>query len=172
MTVGGQMTPDTAMAEMIRQQLQTVGIDADVKEAKRGLAFTRTANAEHQTMFWTVSGSENLYLFPRHVLPVDPAECRIGMPFARWDACNGAQGKKPTNPEMLHAFELFRSAAGKKEAERTKIAQRAGDLEDHRRGVLGDRHRRPVACAPGRAGAPSWLRGAFNRRCKRSRDRS
>jgi ABC-type transport system substrate-binding protein len=84
MTVGGQMTPDTAMAEMIRQQLQAIGIDADVKEAKRGLAFTRTANAEHQTMFWTVSGSENLYLFSRHVLPVDPAECRIGMPFARW----------------------------------------------------------------------------------------
>ena len=47
MTVGGQMTPDTAMAEMIRQQLQTIGIDADVKEAERGLAFTTREGTGH-----------------------------------------------------------------------------------------------------------------------------
>jgi peptide/nickel transport system substrate-binding protein len=123
MTVGGQFIPFTQVAEMIKQQWQKIGIDADVKETERSLAFTKTANAEHHIMFWTVGGSENLYLFPRHVLPVDPAECHLGMPFARWYATNGAQGKKPTNPEMLRAFDLYRSAAGKKEAERTKIAQ-------------------------------------------------
>ena len=106
------MTPDTVRAEMLRHQLQTIGIDADVKEAERGLACTKTANAEHQTMFWTVGGSENRYLFPRHVLPVDPAEGHIGMPFTRWYAANRAQDKEPTNPEMLLAFEPFRSAAG------------------------------------------------------------
>jgi hypothetical protein len=35
MTVGGQVTPDTVRAEMIRQPLQTIGIAADVKEAER-----------------------------------------------------------------------------------------------------------------------------------------
>jgi peptide/nickel transport system substrate-binding protein len=123
MSVGGQMTPDTPMGEMIRQQWRKIGVDADVKETERGLAFTKTANATHHIMFWTVGGSENLYLFPRHVLPVDPAECHLGMPFARWYASNGTQGKKPTNPEMLRAFELYRSAAGKKDAERIRIAQ-------------------------------------------------
>jgi peptide/nickel transport system substrate-binding protein len=123
MSVGGQFIPYTQVGEMIKQQWIKIGIDADVKETERGLAFTKTANAEHHIMFWTVGGSENLYLFPRHVLPVDPAECHLGMPFARWYASNGQQGKKPTNPEMLKAFELLRSAAGKKEAERTKIAQ-------------------------------------------------
>ena len=123
MSVGGQFIPYTQLGEMIKQHWQKIGIDADVKETERGLAFTKTANAEHHVMFWTVGGSENLYLFPRHVLPVDPAECHIGMPFARWYASNGTQGKKPTNPEMLRAFDLFRSASGKKEAERTKIAQ-------------------------------------------------
>ncbi len=123
MSVGGQFIPYTQMGEMIKQQWRKIGIDADVKETERGLAFTKTANAEHHIMFWTVGGSENLYLFPRHVLPVDPAECHLGMPFARWYASNGAQGRKPTNPEMLRAFDLLRSAAGKKEAERTKIAQ-------------------------------------------------
>ena len=123
MAVAGQFTPDTQVAEMIKQQWKRIGIDADVKETERGLAFTKTANAEHHIMLWTVGGSENLYLFPRHVLPVDPAECHLGMPFARWYATSGALGKKPTNPEMLRAMDLFRSAAGKKEAERTKIAQ-------------------------------------------------
>jgi len=123
MSVGGQFIPYTQVGEMIKQQWKKIGIDADVKETERGLAFTKTANAEHHVMFWTVGGSENLYLFPRHVLPVDPAECHLGMPFARWYASNGQQGKKPTNPEMLKAFDLLRSAAGKKEAERTKIAQ-------------------------------------------------
>jgi len=123
MTVGGQFIPFTQLAEMIKQHWQKIGIDADVKETERGLAFTKTANAEHHAMFWTVGGSENLYLFPRHVLPVDPAECHLGMPFARWYASNGTQGKKPSNPEMLRAFELFRSAGGKKEAERIKIAR-------------------------------------------------
>ena len=131
MTGGGQMTFDTTRAEMTGQQLQTINLDADVKETERGLAFTKTATAENQTMFWTVGGSENLYLFPRYVLPVDSAECRIGMPLARRSASKAAQGRKPTNPEMLRAFEPFRST-GKKEAERTKIAQRAGDLADHR----------------------------------------
>ena len=123
MAVAGQFTPDTQLAEMIKQQWKKIGIDADVKETERSLAFTKTANAEHHIMLWTVGGSENLYLFPRHVLPVDPAECHLGMPFARWYATSGALGKKPTNPEMLRAMDLFRSAAGKKEAERTKIAQ-------------------------------------------------
>lgn len=123
MTVGGQFIPYTQLAEMIKQQWKKIGIDADVKETERSLAFTKTANAEHHAMFWTVGGSENLYLFPRHVLPVDPAECHLGMPFARWYASNGQQGKKPDNPEMLRAFELYRSASGKKEAERVKIAK-------------------------------------------------
>jgi peptide/nickel transport system substrate-binding protein len=123
MTVGGQFIPYTQVAEMMKQQWKKIGIDADVKETERSLAFTKTANAEHHSMFWTVGGSENLYLFPRHVLPVDPAECHLGMPFARWYASNGTQGKKPDNPEMLRAFDLLRSAAGKKEAERVKIAQ-------------------------------------------------
>jgi len=45
------------------------------------------------------------------------------MPFARWYVTNGQQGKKPTSPEMLRAMELLRSASGKKELERIKIAQ-------------------------------------------------
>ena len=66
-----------------------------------------------------------------------------GMPFARWYASNGTQGKKPTNPEMLRAFELYRAAAGKKEPERTKIAQEIWKILVEECWV--DRHRRPLA---------------------------
>jgi len=123
MTMGAQMLPFTPIAEMIKQQWRKIGIDADVKETERSLANIRTANAEHHIRFSIPNGSESIYLFPRHVLPVDPAECHLGMPFARWYASNGAQGKKPANPEMLRAFDLYRSASGKPEAERVKIAQ-------------------------------------------------
>ncbi len=122
-TMGGQMIQFTQIAEMIKQQWRKIGIEVDVKETERNLASIRSANAEHHIRCSIPSGSENIYLFPRHVLPVDPAETHLGMPFARWYASNGAQGKKPDNPEMLRAFDLYRSAAGKKEAERTKIAQ-------------------------------------------------
>jgi peptide/nickel transport system substrate-binding protein len=123
MAPAGQILPYPQIGEMIKQQWRKIGVDADVKAVERSLAFTRSANAEHHMMFWTLGGSENLFLFPRQVLPVEPAECHLGMPFARWYASNGTQGKKPTNPEMLRALELFRSAGGKKEAERIKIAQ-------------------------------------------------
>ena len=125
MTVGGQFTPFTQIAEMIKQQWVKIGIDADVKETERNLAFTKTNNSEHHILFWSVTGSENIYLFPRLVLPVDPVpmDQHLGMPFARWYATNGAQGKRPTDPEMVRAMELFRSAAGKKQPERVKIAQ-------------------------------------------------
>ena len=123
MTAGGSLSEYTQIAEMIKQQWRKIGIEADVREVERNLAFTRTANAEHHIFVWTFGGSENLFLYPRYVLPVDPIECHAGMPFARWYASNGTQGKKPDNPEMLRALELFRSAAGKKEAERAKIGQ-------------------------------------------------
>lgn len=123
MTVGGQFLPFTQIAEMVKEHWKKIGIDGDVKETERSLAFTKTANAEHHILVWSPSGGENIFLFPRHVLPVDPAECHLGMPFAKWYATNGAKGKKPGNPEMLRAFDLFRSAAGKKEAERIKIGK-------------------------------------------------
>ena len=123
MTVGGQQFTYTEVAEMVAQHWQKIGIVGDVKETERGLAFTKTANAEHHILLWSIGGSENIYLWPRHVLPVDPAECHVGMPFARWYVTNGQQGRKPDNPEMVRALELFRGAAGKKAPERVAIAR-------------------------------------------------
>ncbi len=122
-TVGGQFVPYTQIAEMIKQQWKKIGIDVDVKELERNLAFTRDLNNENQMMTWANDGSEMLFLFPRHALPVDPAECHMGAAYAKWYASNGKAGEKPEDPEMLKAFDLFRISFGMKEEDQIKNAK-------------------------------------------------
>ena len=122
-TSAGAFVPHTQIAEMIKEQWKKIGIQADVKELERSLFFTRIASNEHQIALWANDGSEVLYLFPRHALPVDPVEALLGHPIARWYASGGQQGKAPKDPQLIKALELFRSAGGKKTAERYKVAQ-------------------------------------------------
>ena len=122
-TSAGAFVPHTQIAEMIKEQWRKIGIQADVKELERSLFFTRIVNNEHQIAMWANDGTEVLYLFPRHALPVDPIESLLGHPIAAWYASNGKQGKAPTDPQLTKALELFRSAGGKKTEERYRIAQ-------------------------------------------------
>ena len=122
-TVGGQFVPFTQVAEMIKQQWKKIGVDLDVKELERNLAFTRDANNENQIITWANDGSEMLFLFPRHAIPVDAAEAHMGTAFAKWYSSKGASGKKPDDPEMQKAFDIFRAAYGMKEDDRIKAAK-------------------------------------------------
>ena len=65
---------------MIKEQWKRIGIQADVKEMERSLFFRRVAGNEHQIALWANDGSEVLYLFPRHALPLDPVEALLGTP--------------------------------------------------------------------------------------------
>ena len=123
MTAAGSFIPHTQIAEMIKEQWKKIGIQAEVKEVERNLFFTRINNNEHQIAIWLNDGSEVLYLFPRHALPVDPVEALLGHPIARWYASGGEQGKPPKDPQLRKALDLIRSAAGKKPQDRYKIAQ-------------------------------------------------
>ena len=122
-TVPGSFVPYTPMGEMIKQQWKKIGIDVDIKETERNLAFGKDANDEVQMITWANDGSEMLYLFARHALPVDSAECHMGMAYAKWFASNGTQGKKPEDPEMIRAMDLFRAAMGQKEEDQIKSAK-------------------------------------------------
>ena len=122
-TVGGQFVPYTQVGEMVKQQWKKIGIDVDVKELERNLAFTRDNSNENQMITWANDGSEMLFLFPRHALPVDAAESHMGMAFAKWYASKGTAGKKPDDPELLRAYDLFRAAFGMKEEDRIKAAK-------------------------------------------------
>jgi peptide/nickel transport system substrate-binding protein len=123
LTSAGAFIPHSQIAEMIREQWKKIGIQADIKEVERSLFFTRIRSNEHQIAIWANDGTELLYLFPRHGLPVDPAEALLGHPIADWYASGGKSGKAPKDAELLKALELFRSANGKKQPERIKIAQ-------------------------------------------------
>ena len=122
-TVGGSFVPYTQIGEMVKQQWRSIGIDVDIKELERNLAFTRDLNNENQLITWANDGSEMLYLFPRHALPVDAAESHMGAAFAKWYASNGTAGTKPDDPEMLRAFDIFRKAFGASEAEQVEYGK-------------------------------------------------
>jgi len=122
-TMGAMFISHTQIAEMIKEQWKKIGIQADVKELERSLYFTRAAANEHQIAIYINDGSENMFLYSRHVLPVDPVLALQGHPIARWFASGGTQGKPPKDPQLLKALELFRSGPGKKTQERAKIGQ-------------------------------------------------
>jgi peptide/nickel transport system substrate-binding protein len=115
-TVGGQFVEYTKIGEMVKQQWRAIGIDVDVKELERNLAFTRDRNNENQLITWANDGSEMLLLFPRHAIPVDAAESHMGHAYARWYASNGADGTKPVEAEMERAFDFLRKAYASDEA--------------------------------------------------------
>jgi peptide/nickel transport system substrate-binding protein len=115
--------PYPKQGEMIADQWKKIGIWAEVKEVERNLAMTRVRNNDHHIFMWSNGGTELLYLFPRHAIPVDPTEAYMGPLFAQWYASNGAQGEKPVDPNWLKIFDLFRSAASQQTEERYKTAQ-------------------------------------------------
>ena len=117
------LLPWRQQAEMIAEQWKSIGIHATVEEQERDLAFARLRNNEHQIVLWTNNGTEMLYLFPRHVLPVDPFEAFMGPEFAIWYVSNGMKGIAPTDPQLVRALDLFRSAAGRREPERIEFAR-------------------------------------------------
>jgi peptide/nickel transport system substrate-binding protein len=115
--------PYPKMSEMVANQWQKIGIQADVRELERNLAMTRVRNNEHHIFIWNNGGTELLYLFPRHAIPVDPTEAYMGPDYALYFASGGTQGTKPDDPNILRIWELFSEAASLKAEGRNKNAQ-------------------------------------------------
>ena len=122
--VAQTLTPTwPAQAEMIIQQWRAVGIAADAKLLERSLFYTRVRNDQNQMTIFSNGGSESMYLYSVPVLPTDPQSSQLGAGIAQWYVSNGSAGIKPSDPEMLRAFDLMRSASGQKVAVRNKTAQ-------------------------------------------------
>ncbi len=122
-TIAGLFINYAQLAEMIKEQWRKIGIQAEVRDLERTLFLVRAGNNEHQIAISANDGSEQIFLYPRTTLPVEPIQALLGFPIARWYASDGKQGKPPKDPDLLKILELFRSAPGKKAAERRKIAQ-------------------------------------------------
>ena len=115
--------PWPKQCEMIANQWRKIGIQADVKEMERNLATTRSRNNETHIYVWNNGGTELLYLFPRHAIPVDPTEAYMGPEYALYYASGGKQGTKPDDPNLLKIWELFSAASALDTAGRNKNAQ-------------------------------------------------
>jgi len=100
------------ISEVVADQLKDIGIWIDVVDLERSLFMNRSANNEPQISVWTNGGTEILYLFPRHAIPVDPVESFMGPAFARWYVTGGAEGIEPTDPELLHIYDLYGALNG------------------------------------------------------------
>jgi peptide/nickel transport system substrate-binding protein len=72
---------------------------------------------------WPNDGSEMLFQVADHALPVNPGASLLSPTIAVWYASHGAKGTAPTDPQLLKALDLYRSAAGKPAAERNQLAQ-------------------------------------------------
>jgi len=125
-TVGGQFLQFTQIAEMMRQQWRTIGIQADVSEIERSLAFTRVMANELQAHLWQNDGTEHFFTFPGHLFPFTTASplggTNMGPLWAQWFRSNGTQGKEPS-PPMKKLMELWQKAFGVPEEERIKIGK-------------------------------------------------
>jgi peptide/nickel transport system substrate-binding protein len=121
-TAAAAFLPWTKHAEMIVQQWRQIGIQGDVKEVERSLYTTRLDNSEAPITLWSNGGTELLYLYPSLALPL-AAQAPMGIPFYRWFASGGKEGRKPADPQLLNAIQLFTSGLVQKEAERNKTAQ-------------------------------------------------
>ena len=69
---GGQFMPFPRIGEMIAQHVKKIGIQIDVLEQERTLMERRRDGNELQMVIWANDGSELIYSYPPHALPIRP----------------------------------------------------------------------------------------------------
>ena len=116
------------IAEMVKDHWKDIGIWADLKAQERSLFETEARANKHQIGIWGNGGASQLWLYPRHVLPVNTNEAYMGPEIARWFVSGGEDGMAPPYPEMERALELFRKGASVSAEERNKIGQEIWSL--------------------------------------------
>jgi peptide/nickel transport system substrate-binding protein len=120
-TVGGSFIPFPKIGEMISQQLKKIGLQMDATERERSLADRRRQANEQQMLIWQNGGSELLWAYPQLVLPVQP-DSNHGPEIGKWYASGGSSGRKPEDPQLVKALELFRAGGSQEYDERIKTA--------------------------------------------------
>ena len=84
----------TAVAEMIKEDWAEIGIFLNVVEQERSLVEQRRAANELQVFLWQNDGTDELYLYPNHAMPV-VNDAATGPGYGTWYASGGASGIEP-----------------------------------------------------------------------------
>lgn len=109
------------LAELVKEDWAEIGIFANVVEQERGLVETRRASNELQIYLWQNDGTDELYLYPYHALPVAD-NSGTGPGFGTYYSSNGAQGVQPTE-NVQAVLDMFSQGLEATPEERIEIGQ-------------------------------------------------
>jgi len=112
----------TQLAELVKEDWAKVGIFANVVEQERSLVEQRRAANELPIFVWQNDGTDELFLYPFHALPINETS-GTGPGYGVWYSTNGADGVEPTDPSVLKVFDLFSQGLKGSEEERVQIGQ-------------------------------------------------
>ena len=111
----------TQLAELVKEDWAEIGIFANVVEQERTLVEQRRAANELQVFVWQNDGTDELYLYPYHALPINETS-GVGPGFGVWYSTGGAQGIEP--PANVKAvLDLFSQGLVATPEERVTIGQ-------------------------------------------------
>jgi len=96
----------TKLAELVKTDWADIGIFVNVLEQERGLVMTRRDANELQVFLWQNDGTDELFLFPYHALPVTTLS-GTGIGYGTWYASGGESGVEPTDESVLKIIDLF-----------------------------------------------------------------
>jgi peptide/nickel transport system substrate-binding protein len=112
----------TQIGEMIKEDWAQIGIFANVVEQERTLVEQRRAANELQIFFWQNDGTDELYLYPYHALPVADTS-GTGPAIGNWYASGGTSGIEPTDPKVKEVLDLFSQGLKGTPEERVTLGQ-------------------------------------------------
>ncbi len=113
----------TAIAEMIKEDWAEIGIFLNVVESERGLIEQRRGANELQVFFWQNDGTDELYLYPYHALPVSNAS-GTGPGYGDWYSSDGASGVAPDpDGSVAKVLDMFSTGLKSTPEERITIGK-------------------------------------------------
>jgi peptide/nickel transport system substrate-binding protein len=118
----------TAVAELIKEDWAEIGVFANVVEQERGLVEQRRAANELQVFFWQNDGTDELYLYPFHALPV-ANNSGTGPGYGNWYSSGGTQGVEPSaDGSVRRVLDMFSAGLKATPEERIAIGQEIWEI--------------------------------------------
>jgi peptide/nickel transport system substrate-binding protein len=126
----------TQICEMIREQWKKIGIQADVKEHERSLAYRRRDANEHQIHVDVHWGTENMFSHSMGTLFPFDATSAVGPLYGKWYASRGATGKEPP-ARIREVMEAYREAFSVPEQEHIELGKKVWRIATEEQWTIG-----------------------------------
>ena len=112
----------TKLAELVKADWAEAGVFLNVLEQERGLVMTKRDSNELQMLLWQNDGTDELFLYPFHALPVTNVS-GTGPGYGNWYASGGETGVEPTSESVLKVLDLFDQGLKASPEERITLGQ-------------------------------------------------